>query len=115
MGSLHISSYIPANLRRKSSDRVSRTGIVFVGGFKNDMPRQNIEEVLKHMVTNSKAKNDDNFWAPAELGNSGIIQFADNDSISDFVKSWKLMKDKCRRRYCADVGREGEVVRKKTV
>ena len=75
-----MSLYIPANLRHKSSDRVARTGVVFVCGFKNAMPRQNIEEVLKHMVTNSKAKNDENFWAPAKLGNSGRIQFADNDS-----------------------------------
>jgi len=97
-----MSSYIPADLRRKSSDRVSHTGVVFVGGFKNDMPRQNIEEVLKHMLTNSKAKNDENFLAPVKLGNSGRIQFADNDSIWDFLKSCRLMKDKCRRQYGAD-------------
>ena len=66
------------------------------------MPRQNIEEVLKHMLTNSKAKNDENFLAPVKLGNSGRIQFADNDSIWDFLKSCRLMKDKCRRQYGAD-------------
>jgi len=87
----------------QSSDWVSRTGVVFVGGFMNDMPRQNIEEVLKHMVSNSKAQNFENFWAPAKLGNSGRIQFKDNDSMWDFLKTWKQMKEKCRWQYGTDV------------
>jgi hypothetical protein len=83
----------------QSSDWVSRTGVVFVGGFMNDMPRQNIEEVIKHMISNTRAINVENFWAPAKLGNSGRIQFKDNDSMWDFLKNWKLMKEKCRWQY----------------
>jgi hypothetical protein len=86
----------------QSSDWVSRTGVVFIGGFVNDMPRQNIEEVIKHMITNAKAQNVENFWAPAKLGNSGRIQFRDNDSMWDFLKSWKLLKEKCRWQYGSD-------------